>query len=429
MRFALVNPNWKFEGSVYFGCQLAHLPLEFGYSKALLEAQGHEAYIIDAQARSLSLDALYNELDSIRPDITVLTTAPSYLFWRCPPPELRTPNETASSIKDVAGALGIVGPHSSTTPEAVLKKTGADFVLAGECESALAEVGRLRSWKEAGCAYFPGRKRSEVRMSSTADMTSFAPLKWPDETVRKHTHQHHRFDALPTGPGAEIEASRGCPYNCTFCSKKNFRNRYRKRCLAAVIEELNSLVSQGVEYVYFIDEIFMPDRRLLEAIAMNNIKFGIQTRIDLWKPEMIKLLGEAGCVSIEAGVESISEEGRALLNKNCSISTDEIMKRLVYARKKVPFVQATLLDLSADQPDAVENWRQYMICLGIWVNQPVPLFPFPGSEEYLKRWGEPDELAWERAHDFYLDKYNSFSDIQSSRPLPLKVLESACHGR
>ncbi len=43
MRFALVNPAWDFEGSIYFGCREPHLPLEFGYSQALLERAGHEA--------------------------------------------------------------------------------------------------------------------------------------------------------------------------------------------------------------------------------------------------------------------------------------------------------------------------------------------------------------------------------------------------
>ena len=37
MKFALINPNWNFDGSIYFGCREPHLPLEYGYSKALIE--------------------------------------------------------------------------------------------------------------------------------------------------------------------------------------------------------------------------------------------------------------------------------------------------------------------------------------------------------------------------------------------------------
>ena len=60
---------------------------------------------------------------------------------------------------------------------------------------------------------------------------------------------------------------------------------------------------------------------------------------------------------------------------------------------------------------------------GVWANKPVPLYPYPGSPDYTKRWGQPDDRAWERALDYYLTLYDQFSDIQDQRPLPLKELE------
>src|SRR3954452_17365577 len=93
VRVALVNPNWNFEGSIYFGCREPHLPLEFGIAKAMLEDAGHSVRLIDAQLFDLSLETITAELATFRPDMAVLTTAPSYLFWRCAPPELRVPQE------------------------------------------------------------------------------------------------------------------------------------------------------------------------------------------------------------------------------------------------------------------------------------------------------------------------------------------------
>ena len=58
MKFALINPNWNFDGSIYFGCREPHLPLEYGYSKALIERAGHEAMIIDGQLMDLGLDEI-----------------------------------------------------------------------------------------------------------------------------------------------------------------------------------------------------------------------------------------------------------------------------------------------------------------------------------------------------------------------------------
>src|SRR4051794_37814813 len=103
MRFALINPPWRFEGSIYFGCREPHLPLEYGYSKALLEHAGHEAQVIDAQMDTLTDAQVRQRVAAFRPDFSVVTTAPSYLFWRCAPPELRVPQETVRTIRDVGG--------------------------------------------------------------------------------------------------------------------------------------------------------------------------------------------------------------------------------------------------------------------------------------------------------------------------------------
>jgi anaerobic magnesium-protoporphyrin IX monomethyl ester cyclase len=91
----------------------------------------------------------------------------------------------------------------------------------------------------------------------------------------------------------------------------------------------------------------------------------------------------------------------------------------------VPFVQANLLDSKDDDPDEVERWRAELQQHGVWANKPVPLFPYPGSPDYTRRWGVPDDTAWERAHDFYLNRFDEFSDVQEQRPAPLVQLELA----
>jgi B12-binding domain/radical SAM domain protein of rhizo-twelve system len=250
-------------------------------------------------------------------------------------------------------------------------------------------------------------------------------LRWPREVIRRHTHHHHRFDTPPRGPGAEMEVSRGCPYHCTFCAKDNFRDRYRRRPLATILDELDGLIEAGATYVYFIDEIFLPWRELLDALVPRPVEFGIQTRVDLWRPDMLDLLGRAGCVSIEAGVESLTPQGRDWLDKDCKMSTQELRDRLIYAKRSVPFVQANLIMTEGDDPAIIGRWREELQRHGVWANEPVPLFPYPGSPEYRRMWGLPDDDAWERALDYYLDRYASFSDIQEARPRRLAELELA----
>src|SRR5574338_570007 len=137
MKIALINPAWHFEGSIYFGCREPHLPLEFGYSRALLEAAGHEAEIIDGQLHGLTSRQIADRVAAFAPDRVVVTTAPSYLFWRCAPPELRVPAQFLHMLGRRGGRTVAVGPHGSVTPGATLKKLRCDAAIMGEAEEIL----------------------------------------------------------------------------------------------------------------------------------------------------------------------------------------------------------------------------------------------------------------------------------------------------
>ena len=427
MRVALVNPHWDFSKSIYFGCRSPHLPLELGCCKTLLEAAGHDVLMLDGHLCDTENEALADAVAAFEPAMTVVTTAPSYLFWRCAQPELRVPRDFLIALGGRGGQTVAVGPHGSATPETALRKLGVDVVVRGECEEVvvrLADDGPLASVQSI--AFDEGGAIRVTGGPAATRFTDLPALQWPDDWVARHHHHHHRFDRKPERPGAEVEASRGCPYHCSFCAKIDFRDKYRKRDLEPLLAEIDGLIAQGIEYVYFIDEIFLPNKPLLDALVTRPIEFGIQTRIDLWKPDMLDLLGAAGCVSIEAGVESLTVEGRAMLDKQCRMSTDDLAERLIYARRTVPFVQANLIETANDDPELVASWRENLRAQGVWANDPVPLYPYPSSPDYRKLWGLPDGQAWERAHAHYLAQFDEFSDIQEERPVSLPALELAC---
>lgn len=427
MRVALVNPPWSFENSIYFGCREPHLPMELGYSKVLLEQAGHEVLMLDGHLDEASIQDLADEVAAFGPAMTVVTTAPTYLFWRCTQPELRIPRAFLIALDGRGGRTVAVGPHGSATPATTLRKLGVDVVVRGECEEIVARLAASDDLSSVPSLAFRSSGGEHVTGGPwVSDFTNVAALHWPKTWIENHRHHHHRFDREPDGPGAEVEASRGCPYKCTFCAKIDFRDKYRKRNLEIVLEEIDGLIRQGVTYIYFIDEIFLPQRPLLEALVQRDVRFGIQTRIDLWKPDMLELLGKAGCVSIEAGVESLTVEGRAMLDKNCRITTGELAERLVQARLSIPFVQANLIKTFGDDPALLAEWRDKLRRNGVWANDPVPLYPYPSSPDYRRLWGEPDEHAWERSHEHYLTQFDRFSDIQDEHPLTLRELEASC---
>lgn len=430
MKVALVNPAWSFDGSIYFGCRHEHLPLELGYAKAFLEAAGHDVLMLDGLLQKADNAALAAQVADFRPEMTVVTTAPTYLFWRCAPPELRVPAEFLRALAGRGGRTVAVGPHGSATPKPTLEKLGVDAVIRGECEETIVALADAADWSAIDGVARLVDGRVETRGPQMASpFVEHPPLRWPTEWLANHPHHHHRFDEGPfVGFGAEVEASRGCPYECAFCAKMDYRDKYRRRKLDHVLAEIDGLIDQGVGYLYFIDEIFLPQKPLLEALVDRDVVFGIQTRIDLWKPDLLELLGAAGCVSIEAGLESLTEEGREMLAKRCRLDTPELAALLVKARAHVPFVQANLIGTPSDSAQIVAHWREHLISRGVWANDPVPLYPYPSSPSYRALWGLPDDRAWERAHEHYLAAFERFSDIQDERPRRLEELEDACCG-
>ncbi len=428
MKFALLNPNWCFKGSTYFGCQEPHYPLELLFAYDRIRDAGHEPLLIDAHHDGLGVSQAKRRIDAFEPDFLVVTTAPTYLFWRCPQPELRVPREWLAEVGGKAVKVAI-GPHSSATPSATLQKLECDVAMRGEPDQTLPQLAS-RPWSQIeGCCW---RGERGVDLSPTlgvTDMRSLTALDFHNYSVEARSHRHHVF--WGGGRGAELEFARGCPWACTFCNKTLFRNKFRERDVDVVLAEVDRLIARGVDYIYFIDEIFGVGKnvlRLLEGIAERNVSIGFQSRIDLWNEQTLDLLGRARCISIECGIESITETGRDELNKGCRISTERITELLIYAKQRIPWVQANLILTDHDDKEEIRRWQERLKAHGVWVSEPVPMFPFPGTPLYVQLFGRPDDQAWERAHHYYTGTFSDkgYSDIQEQQPAAIEDLECTC---
>ena len=114
MKLALINPPWTFARSIYFGCKEPHLPLEYGYAKALLETAGHVAQIFDAQRDALSHAQLRTDVASFEPEIAVVTTARPFIDLPMIPIQRKTVHRDR------------VDPFEGALPRHIRKKRGID---------------------------------------------------------------------------------------------------------------------------------------------------------------------------------------------------------------------------------------------------------------------------------------------------------------
>ena len=113
------------------------------------------AYVPDLPgciATGKTLEEVKRRVDAFNPEFLVIPTAPSYLFWRCPPPELRVPMDWLKGL-DTRAKKVLIGPHPSATPAATLRKTGCDVALRGEPDQTIPELAG-KPWDQiAGCCF------------------------------------------------------------------------------------------------------------------------------------------------------------------------------------------------------------------------------------------------------------------------------------
>ena len=87
--------------------------------------------------------------------------------------------------------------------------------------------------------------------------------------------------AYPVGarPSIHIMASRGCPFQCTFCSNPVWERKLRRRSPQSILDEVEDLITGfGVREVFFQDDTFNIDRRWFESICNGLIERGLNKK-------------------------------------------------------------------------------------------------------------------------------------------------------
>ena len=209
------------------------------------------------------------------------------------------------------------GPDSATRPDKYLD-AGFDAVVPSEGEATLVEAAiRVRDEKSlAGCHGTIVRTDGRtVRGSPRPFLRNLDELPLPAwdlidmeaylSTWRERTGERR----------AAVLTSRGCPFDCSWCSKPTFGRTYRQQSVDRVLAELRALHDRyGVDYVRFCDDVFGVDRRWLEELLDRmisdgpHLRFECLARVDLLKTDLLDRMKSAGLQRVYLGVESGSQK-------------------------------------------------------------------------------------------------------------------------
>lgn len=303
---------------------------------------------------------------------------------------------TAQELKWRRPGLPIVlgGPQATATAQATLDAFDfVDVVARGEAEEIIEQIddalGGASSMR--GIPSLVYRERGAVRsnrsLTTAVDLDS---LPYPDYTL---------VPWLERVPSIPVDAGRGCPFHCTYCSTNLFfANRYRLRSTESLLALIQWTVrSTGKHRLQFTHDNLTARPRQFDEFctalrdARLDIEWSCSARLDCLNPDRLDLMRQAGCVAIFIGLETGSASMQAEIRKNLNLRGVDQRLRDVVAR--IPefttsfimgFPTETAADLSATA-DLMAEVRE--ISHGQENVQLHMLSPTPGTPIFM-RWAE-----------------------------------------
>lgn len=310
--------------------------VSIGYLSAVAKNLGHQTWFCN-----LSTDDLVDTVGVIRPDIVAYSTNVFGFDALC------AAHKKARARYKFISIMG--GPHVTFFPD-TFPSSGADYHCMGEGEGAfhdfLVAIAAGKSCSEIPNLVGDGF-RNPVR--PTIDLDT---LPLPDRSITLD----HTF--LRDTPKKTFYASRGCPFQCTYCCIDIYNNMYRGKGKTfrrfSVERLLTEVESVGrdyrMEFVKFGDDLFAPKADAwLEEFAVKYRKrvgkpFNCYLRFDTVDKDLVDLLVHAGCHSVHLSVDSSSDHIReAVLGRRMRKGVD-IPARLKMIRDS-----------------GIETWVNYML--------------------------------------------------------------------
>lgn len=284
--------------------------------------------------------------------------------------------EIAKAYRERGAPVVLGGIHPTAVPEEALEH--CDAVVVGEAEEIWPHL--IEDFQRGNLERIYQRE-------------GFTP---PEQIPQARHDIYNPKDYFPLDP---LQATRGCPYLCDFCSvRRFFGGTYRYRPVEDVVEEVRSLRHK---VIMFADDNIVGhprySRQLLEALTpLRKWWIGQASLAGLEDEEMIKLMARSGCVGLLIGFESISDQNIKLSRKyqNRPAEYQQIIHNL--HRHGIAIWASFLFGFDHDDKGIFERTVRFAIEAKFFSVVFAILTPYPGTALYqrLKEEGRLTDERW-----------------------------------
>jgi radical SAM superfamily enzyme YgiQ (UPF0313 family) len=362
-----------------------------GYLAAVLERAGHQVQIYDAVVED---EPLGNVLERGRFEVVGISSTT---------PLINEAWEAAREAKSHGAVTILGGPHLTLLPDESMQRPEVDLVVRGEGEEAIVEIAsnlQSRQFEKAVWSRIAGLSFRD----ENSEIIHNPPRPLREDLDSVPFPAHHLFkieryanlqpitDGLnPKARAYTIVTSRGCPYNCIYCSKAITGRIWRPRSPENVVAEWRWLVRDlGATEIGITDDTMTLDMerakticRMLIAEGLNTVPWvtihGINARNT--DEELLRLMKQAGCKRVGFGVESGNQRVLDSIKKQQTI--DEVRRAFANAKKAgLETMGFFIFGLPADTEETMEDTIRLALELDPELANFMIAAPFPGTEMY-----------------------------------------------
>lgn len=370
------------------GSYINWFPQGLAYLAAALRANGCDVEIYKQDIHHYPDEHLTDYLNQNRFDVVGLGVIAGYYQYR---KMLAIADAINSSTQRPFFILGGHGP--SPEPEFFLRRTNADAIVIGEGEITIVEMVAAFADKRSldgikGVAYRNGDQIIINERRPLIENVDALPLPNYDLFCM----EYYRLFRMPHADNSDfvmhVLSGRGCPFKCSFCYRMD--PGFRPRSSEGIIEEISILQKKyGITYIAFTDELLMSSIErtvdLCEAFLKSRLKFKwyCNGRLNYAKPDVIRLMKEAGCVFINYGIEALDDNVLKLMNK--SLTYKQIVRGIeaTLAEGISPGFNVIFGNLG-DNTETLEKAVDFLVKYddGSQMRTIRPVTPYPGSQLY-----------------------------------------------
>lgn len=349
------------------GCKHSVFPPLFdAYAASILEKDGQNVSIIDAQVEEMSRAQLVEKVGGADPEV---------IISRISLPSFESDLGTAAMAKAGFSNTFYVGWGSicKVEPEAVLSKSNLDVVVRDELEFVVPSLVKAIESK----GKLSGVKGVSFK-TSAAKIVHNSPLPFQENLDALPIPAYHLLDMkkyessesyfFPDGSKNEtvnfftLLSSRGCNFNCLYCPYPIIFGPWRAMTPKKVVNEMEFIIKNyGIEAFWFHDQVFtmIPKRakEICDEIISRelNVTWACETHIKKLPRQLVKKMKAAGCTRIQVGIETGDPQLLANVGKRgCSI--EEVEKAIYQLHDEGILIEANfIVGLPGENWNTVRN--------------------------------------------------------------------------